>query len=87
MEREAHLRVGGGMCPGRHGKLQSQISTCKRCFFGIVEVRVQLTDSLRAAAKGGQRGSWKEMEKIAQPFKLGGHGFGSLRGKRTEASR
>ena len=39
---------------------------------------MQLTDSLRAAAKGGQRGSWKEMEKIAQPFKLGGHGFGSL---------
>ena len=80
MEREVHLRAGGGMRHGSHGKLWSQISTCKRCFFGIVEVRVQLTDSLRAATKGGQHGSWKEMEKclIAQPLKLGGHGFGSL---------
>ena len=78
MKREAHLRAGGGMCPGSHGKLQSQISTCKRCFFGIVEVRVQLTDSLRVATKGGQCGSWKEMEKTSQLFKLGGHGFGSL---------
>ena len=78
MERDAHLRAGGGMCPGSHGKLQSQISTCKRCFFGIVEVRVQLTDSLRVATKGGQCGSWKEMEKTSQLFKLGGHGFGSL---------
>lgn len=55
MEREAHLRAGGGMRPGSHGKLQSQSSTCKRCFLGIVEVRVQLTDSLRVATAGGQR--------------------------------